>query len=449
MAFWSREERAKEEIVLNEEVVDDDLLVEGFGSLRGFSGPTVTRTMAMAIPAFAACVDTIAGDMSTLPIRLYERREQEVIERDDDPRVLMLNGDTGDLLTGPEMIKAMVEDYYCARQGGNVYINRPNGSNEVRSLHYVKAEEVCPLQNAVYDPIFKHCAYLIGGCQYEPWELVRILRCTRDGRLGRSVIEQNNNALSVAHQTMVFESSLVSNSGRKSGFLKTGKFLGSKALAAIKKAWRKFYSSSDTSVVILNDGVEFQEATASSTEMQLNENKQINDDAIFAMFKIPPEVIRAGKTDNASKNANANYVKHCILPLIAEFVAALNSSLLLESEKGRLFFGFDLSEFTKADIKERWEAWAIARNAGFVMPEEVRDKEGLPRLGLDYISLNLRDVLFDVKAQKIIVPNSGRVVDLSRLDPDGAPSVEDKASAPGGDAPEGTEGGEIDASENQ
>lgn len=450
MAFWNREERdVGEDKILDEEAVEEDLLITGFPAARGFSGSAVTRSMAMAIPAFAACVDVIAGDMSTLPIRLHERDEDKITTLEDDPRVLMLNGDTGDLLTGPEMVKAMVQDYFCAKQGGNMYVHRLPGSNTVESLHYVKSEDVCPLQDREYDPIFKHCAYLIGGRTYEPWQIVRVLRCTRDGRTSSSIIEQNNAALSIAYQTMVFESSLVGNSGRKSGFLQTGQHIGTKALAALKNAWRKFYSSPDTSVVVLNDGVSFQEATASSTEMQLNENKQTNDDAIFAMFKIPPEVIRAGKTDNASKNANANYVKHCILPLIAEFVAALNSSLLLEGEKNHRFFSFDLSEFTKADLKERWEAWVIARNGGFVMPDEVRDKEGLPRLGLDHVYLNLRDVLYDVKNNRIITPNSGRVINLDSLDSDGVPSVEDKAPRKGGMASDGDEGGEKDADTDQ
>lgn len=453
MAFWSnKEERSsppQEEKALDEDVIDSDLLIQGFPHMKGFTGPMMTREMAMAIPAFAACVDTIAGDMATLPIKLYERKNGEVVQLDDDPRVQMLNGDTGDLLTGPEMIRAMVTDYFCARQGGNMFIYRTPGSNRIQSLHYVKSDDVCPLQNREYDPIFKQCAYLIGGHTYEPWNLVRILRNTRDGRTGCSIIEQNDAALFVAYQTIGFEGTLVSNSGRKSGFLKTGRSLGKKALAALKAAWRKFYSSSETSVVILNDGVEFQEASASSTELQLNENKQTNSNDIFAMFKIPPEVIRTGKTDNATKNANANYVKHCLMSLIADFVAAFNASLLLESEKATKTFGFDLSEFTKADLKERWEAWGIARDHGFVMPDEVRDRENLPRLGMDYLSLNLRDVLYDINKKKIIVPNNGRVVDLKNLEPGGAPSVEEKAPEPGGEAPEGTEGGEMHADQNQ
>ena len=165
----------------------------------------------------------------------------------------------------------------------------------------------------------------------------------------------------------------------------------------------------------MNDGLTFQEASTTSTEMQLNENKQTNAADIYSMFKMPPEIIRSGGTKDASKNARDNYVRFCIMPLLSEFAAALNRSLLLESEKGDCYFGFDLSEFTKADMKERWESWKIAKEGGFVMPDEVRKRENMPPLGLTHVSMNLRDVLFDVAAQKIIVPNTGGVIDLNDL----------------------------------
>ncbi len=393
-----------------EEVTSDDLLV---GSTS--CAVTITKKEAMAIPAFSSCVDTISGTVASLPIKLYRRCGDSIEEMEDDPRVLMLNGDTGDTLTGPEMIKAMVEDYYCSDTGGNMFINRPyEFSNKIQSLHYVKAEDVQPLENK-YDPIFKLVRYNVAGRVYEPWQFVRILRSTRNGRFGRSVITANQEALQVAYMTMLYERALVQRGGSKRGFLSAPRKLGKKALDALRGAWRRFYGTTDESVVIMNDGLTFQEASTTSTEMQLNENKQTNANDIYSMFKMPPEIIRAGGTKDASKNARENYVRFCIMSLLAEFAAALNRSLLLESEKPDCFFGFDLSEFTKADMKERWEAWRIAKEGGFVMPDEVRKRENMPPLGLNHVSMNLRDVLFDVAAQKIIVPNTGSVIDLNNL----------------------------------
>lgn len=414
-----------------EDITGNDLLVDS-DTIDVY----VTKKEAMAIPAFASCIDTVSGTVASLPIKLYRKDGESVEEVEGDERVLMLNGDAGDTMTGPEIMKAVVEDYYCSDKGGYIFIDRRGPySNKIRSLRYVRSEDVQLLLNK-YEPIFKQVQYNVGGKIYEPWQFVRVVRATRDGRFGRSIITANRDALSVAYMTMNFERSLVRRGGGKRGFLQSQKHLGKKSLAALKQAWRRFYGSADSNVVIMNDGLQFQEASATSTEMQLNENKQTNADDIYGMFKIPPEVIRNGGTDNASKNANKKYVLHCIMPLLVELVAAMNRSLLLEAEKPTHFFGFDLSEFTKADTKERWEAWKIARDGGFVMPDEVRKFENMPPLGLNYVSMNLRDVLYDVENGQIVVPNTGRVVDLNNLPRVGeaAPvQVEETQADEGGD----------------
>lgn len=396
---------------VEEELTADDLTA---GSVM--TTVSVGKEEAMAIPAFAACVDTISGTIASLPIKLYSDDGTETHEVVNDRRVQLLNGDTGDTLTAPEMIKAVVEDYFCSNIGGNIFVNRIR--NEVESLHYVESGAVQPLIGSSFDPIFKQAGFSVQGREYFPWQFVRILHSTRDGRFGRSLIDANRDALSVAYMTMLYERSLVARDGNKRGYLQSSKKLGTGALKSLREAWRRFFGRAEESMIILNDGVTFQEASSTSTEMQLNENKQTNSDDIYAMFKMPPSIIRGGGTDNASKNDRDNYIRYCIIPLLADFKAALNRTLLLEEEKPSHFFDFDLSELAKADMKERWEAWAIAKKNGFVKPDEVRRRENLPPLGLDYISLGLQDVLLDPVAKKIIIPNMGKAIDLNNLPTD-------------------------------
>lgn len=390
-----------------DEIVADDLLV-GETSDSVYVG----RDEAMAIPAFSACVDTIAGIFASLPVKLYETVGGQVVEVEGDRRVALLNGDTGDTLTAVEMKKAMVEDYYCDDKGGNAFISRRG--NSVESLHYVKSGDISPMKNV--DPIFKQVDYLVNGQRFEPWQFVRILRSTRDGRTGNSIISQNMSALGVAYSTMKYEQSLVQRGGNKRGFLTTPRKLGKKALVALKGAWNRFYNRSRANVVVMNDGVTFQEATSTSVEMQLNENKMTNSEDIYSLFKMPPSIVRGGtKSGTATKDDRENFIRYCLIPLITEAKAAFDKSLLLETEKGSRYFDFDLTEFSKADAKDRWEAWKIAKEGGFVMPDEVRKRENMPPLGLDFISLGLQDVLLDTSENKIIIPNMGKVVDLNNL----------------------------------
>ena len=104
---------------------------------------TITKAQAMDIPTFAGCVRFIAETVAGLPIKLYRRTDAGVEELERDPRVKLLNGDTGDLLSGWQLKKAIAEDL-VVEGGGYAYINRHR--NEATSLHYVQRHyiSVCP-----------------------------------------------------------------------------------------------------------------------------------------------------------------------------------------------------------------------------------------------------------------------------------------------------------------
>lgn len=395
---------------------------------------------AMDIPAFAAAVDTIAGTVAALPVRLYRRAGDRVEEVRGDRRTELLNCDTGDSLTGAELRKAMVRDYYT-RKGGFAYVNR--SGNEVTSLHYVDPSHVSVLRNA--DPIFKEVVYSVDGRSYQPWQFVRILHDTSDGASGSSIVSQNQRLLSVAYQTLRYEQALVSRGGNKRGFLKSPRKLGDKALAALRRGFARLYGSNDENFVVLNDGVEFQEASQTSVEMQLSENKAANARDIYSIFKLPPGIIQGG----ASEDDRDNFVRYCIMPILAEFKAALDRALLLEEEKPDMYFDFDLTEFSKANMPDRWAAWANAKSQGLVQVDEFRASENLPPLGMDYVNIGLNDVLFDVAKRQMIIPNMGQVIDLNTMQVLSAqnPSVETgEEGPPGPPEPSAPGGGESDES---
>lgn len=70
------------------------------------------------------------------------------------------------------------------------------------------------------------------------------------------------------------------------------------------------------------------------------------------------------------------------------------------------YFVIDTSELLKADILTRYQAYQIGLAANFIQPDEIRFKENLAPLGLDFIKLGLNDVLYDPKKKQIYTPNT-------------------------------------------
>ena len=352
----------------------------------------MTRESAMQIPEIAGDISMIAGTVADIPIKLYKKEGDRTVEVKEDRRVYMLNQETGDTLDANQMKQAVVRDYFL---GGSGYIYVDWDGLEVRSLRYVHDGYVAIAQNS--DVIFKDYVILVQGRSFYPDQFIRVLRNSKDGMRGSGIVDQSDKILSVAYHSLLYEEGLVKTGGNKKGFIKSKRKLTQPAMNALKKAWRNLYQNNTENVVILNDGLEFQEASNTSVEMQLNENKKTNAEEIRTILGIP--------NDLASEDGDKTYIKYCVNLFMGAFIVAINRALLLESEKGTYFFAPDMYELTKGDTDKRYAAYKTAAETGWLQIDEIRQKENMEPLGIDMVKLGLQDVLYDPKTREVYIPN--------------------------------------------
>jgi len=394
---WQKEERTEQ---VAEPSADDVLLKALLGNT------TITKEQALNIPSVQSCINFVANTVSMIPIKLYKDNNGKAEEVKDDVRVDLLNDDTKDTLDAVQFWRAIITDYFLGK-GGYAYINR--NLNNVISLHYVDESYISIVKNA--DPIFKDYKILVNGKGYWPFEFIKILRNTKDGAQGTSLIEENNLILSVAYNSLIFEETLVKKGGNKKGFIKSPRKLTQEAINKLKEAWRRLYSNNSDNVVVLNDGLDFQEASNTSVEMQLNENKETNSAEICKLFNVPVNIIKG----TATRQEYTNGFKMGVMPILRTIECALNRELLLEDEKSSFYWAFDTKEMLKGELLERYQAYKTAIEANFMQPDEVRYMEDMEPLGLNYIKLGLDTVLYNPKTGEIYTPNTNKVQNMTKL----------------------------------
>lgn len=386
--------RNKKQEQENEIRQSDDLILKSF-----LSEDTISEREAMNIPAVSKCVNLIADTVSMIPIKLYKEEflngKRKTVEVEDE-RCDLFNLDTKDSLDGVQFKRALVRDYLLF---GGAYAYIKKRRNTVKSLNYVSFENVHIIEN--FDPIFKDYNILIGGQSYKPFEFLKILRSTKDGANGLGIINQNQELLKVAYLTLKFEQNLVSTGGSKKGFIKSEKKITKEAMDSLKRAWRELYCNTENNVIVLNDNLDFKEASNTSTEMQLNENKNSINNSILDIFGVP--------TDWNWET----FIKTAVMPILSAIECALNRDLLLEKEKKSFYFAFDTKEITKGDIKTRFEAYKTALDANLMQIDECRYMEDLEPLGLNFIKLGLQDVLFNPQTKEVYTPNTNKVTNIS------------------------------------
>lgn len=390
---FKKEEIREETItpVQPETTVASDVLLQAL-----LNSQPITREQALTLPAVSGAVDFISGMIASMPVKLYKYIDGRVDSRDEDPRVLFLNGDTGDCLDAFQLKKAMVEDYLLGK-GGYCYIRRKR--NEVTGLFYVKDIFVSAIPN--FKPIFKDYYIIVEGQTYQKYEFVKLLRNTKDGATGIGLTEEVGTALETAFNTLLYQLNIVKSGGNKKGFLKSQKKLGQDEINILKQAWNNLYGNSTENVVVLNNGLEFQEASNSSVEMQLNESKKTLQDEINNIFHIYPDDFY-------------RTFKEGIYPIVKAFTTALNKDLLLEKEKNKMFFEFDVKEILKANPKEQAEIYKMYKETGMLTINELRRMDNRNIIeGMDVLNVGLGAVLFDTNTHQFYTPNTDTTANIT------------------------------------
>lgn len=351
---------------------------------------SISREKALDIPIVNSCVGLICDTFATIPFKLYEKTTEDgkmKTEEIIDPRVKIINNDTRDTLDGFQFKKAMCEDYLLGK-GAYAFVKK--NRNKFIGLNYVEEKYITILKNQ--DKIHKKFEILVDSKAYDSYEFIKFLRNTKDGASGIGLVDSINESLKAAYQRIILENDLMRTCGNKKGFLRSMKHLDKDGMNQLKRAWNDYYAG-NSSCVILNDGMEFKEASNTSVENQLNEKTKTFSEEIKDLFHI--------------ENNYDAYIKKTIIPMATAFCTALDRDFLLEKEKERYYFAPDLTELLKGNLKERYEAYKIAIEKGFLSRNEVRFKENLDKIdGLDLYNLSLGDVIFDPETQSIYTPNT-------------------------------------------
>lgn len=387
MGLFSRNKR--EEVM--DETQTDDLLLRAL-----LQGQKIDRATALSIPVISGYVDLICNTFAMIPFKLYketvENGKRSTAEVTDN-RVKIINEDTTDTLDGFQFKKAICEDYLLGK-GGYAYIKKIN--NEFVGLFYVEDSKITIQKNS--DAIYKRFDLMVDGKTYKNHEFIKLLRNTKDGASGKGLTEEISQALETAFRRLRYEYELTATGGSRKGFLKSQKHLDEKSMKALKKAWEDYYAG-NANTVVLNDGIDFQEASNSSQQNEMNEKTKTFSGEIATIFHL---------SDNYD-----GFIKDAIMPIATAFATALNRDFLLEKEKDTYYFAPDTKELLKGSLRERYDAYRIAITTGFKTRNEVRYMEDDDAIeGLDMITLGLGEVLLNANTGEIYTPNTNTLVKM-------------------------------------
>ncbi len=380
---------------------DDQIIADVLNGLSPLvNSKTITKQQAMSIPVVTKSVNWIASAISGLPIKMYKRTDKGYVEVYDDYRLPLLNNYSGNCMTANDLKKQLITDLLL---DGNGYAYISKLGNKIEKLSYIPTNKLTYTESV--DNINKIVNIWVDGKEVRDYNVFRLVNNTKNGVSGIGFVSDCQDLLSTILGSLQYENSSIS-SGVRRGFLKSKSKLDKDKMDELKQAWKRLTNPNQSDVLVLNAGIEFEDASSTATESQLSQNKTINMHQILAYFGLPTNFF-----EGANSDSYLTAVRIAVLPIVKQLVTALNNYLLLESEKQDLKFDIDTSELLRINANERYAMYQMAIDKGILTTDEVRQMENLPVLDMPYLKLGLGDVLYNINDGSIFVPNTGATID--------------------------------------
>ena len=216
-------------------------------------------------------------------------------------------------------------------------------------------------------------------------DVLHITGLSSDGLIGYSPIALAKNAVGMAIATESYGASFFANGANPGGVLEHSGTI--KEPQKVRDAWEVIHKGAHNSgkVAVLEDGLKYHPIAIPPEQAQFLETRKFQIDEIARIFRVPPHMV--GDLEKSSFNnieqQSLEFVKYCINPWVNRWEQTMWQSLILPSEKTRVFIKFNLDGLLRGDYETRMKGYSVGIQNGFLCPNDVRKLENMNEIPED------------------------------------------------------------------
>jgi HK97 family phage portal protein len=337
-----------------------------------YAAVPVNPTTALQHSAVWACVNLIAGSISTLPLYAYRRGERDPLP--DLPPILRQPSATMNL---PDWLYAALQSLLLR---GNCYgqiVDRAGAG-----LLPAQVELLAPDRVAVNVPNGS-IEYRVDGQEVDPASIWHVKAYTSAGNVvGLSPITHARQAIGLGLGAEKFGAQFFGESAIPSGLLTTDQRINTQHASDLKERWKASHGGR-RDIAVLGDGARFQAISVNPEESQFLESTRANVATVARYFGVQPELI-GGESGGSLTYANVeqralDFLQFGLAPWLVRMETAI-SALLSSTTTVK----FNAGALVRTDLLTRYQAHESAIRAGWKLRSEVRELEDLPPVaGID------------------------------------------------------------------
>jgi len=370
--------------------------LSGLGGTRSDAGPVVTPESALALTALQACVTLLGESVGQLPVELFRRKGDGKRESARDHKLYRVIAWEPNEWQTP--IEYREQSQLKAGLHGNSYSKIIRDSDGTpTALHPIDGLVT------VYKGGDLRPYYRIDGGDLLPQRMIHHVRWAGlNSYVGLSPVMLHANAIGHAQAIQQYAGKSFLNGTALSGVIErpreSGAIKDQGIIDRLVEQWAQRYggSSNAKKVALLQEGMTFKALSMTNVDAELIPALKLCALDIARIYKIPPHMI--GELDKATfsniEHQGIQFVIYTLLPWIKRHEQAMMRDLLLPSERAEYYIEFNVSGLLRGDQKSRYEAYAIARQWGWLSVNDIRRLENLPPItgGNTYLQpLNMVD----------------------------------------------------------
>jgi HK97 family phage portal protein len=368
-------------------------LLAAFGAIPSASGRYVSPQNAMQIATVYACVRVIAETIGTLPIHVYRRlpRGRELVTThraayllDVGPNDEMSPVDLFETLTGHVLL------------WGNSFadVQRSPVDGSLREIWPLRPDRTTPVRNSRNALVYQTIDDAGQPTRRRSDRILHIRGLSFDGLIGYAPVALARETLGMAAATADYGARFFANDSRPGGVLQLDGQLSPDAIDRLRASWEAAHSAvagNSHKVAVLENGLKWQSIGMPNDDAQWLETRKYTRSEIAGLFRVPAHIIN--DLDKATfsnvEQLGQEFATLCIAPWAVRIEKALNKTLFTEAERGYLFVRFNLGGLVRGDIMSRYQAYATARQNGWMTANEIRELEDMnPADGGDELLVN-------------------------------------------------------------
>jgi len=364
--------------------VDDDRWYSSFIPQETTSGAKVDESSAMAVSAVWACISILAEDIGRLPLHLYTRLRVGKERATNHPLYQILHDRPNPEMSAMSFRETMA---FHLLAWGNCYAMKEVDSMGGR----IKALWPLPpnMVEVFRDKSTREIYYLVRvddsgeKRRLSRQEVLHIPGLSFNGLYGLSPIGKMREAIGMAMALEEFGARFF-GSGTHPGVVVShpGK-LGSQAHKNLMDSLTTGYAGLGKShrMMLLEEGMKLEKLGIPPNEAQFIESKRFQLAEIARIYRMPLHKLQEyerGMAFASVEQFSLDYVVSTLTPWLVRFEHGYNWQLLgSDLERRRYFVEHLVAGLLRGDIKTRYEAYAMARNWGWMCVDDIRELENL------------------------------------------------------------------------